>query len=136
MTVSQSPCVFSFPADPAATDYAIFPAALEDDPLVLFHATPARNHDAIVQHGFKIPDPTGRSGLASVSFAKGSAMALGHAMTLRQSEPGEYCIFAVRYETLDAKCLKNNHSDIHDYALDPQPEILGCCLVPVSYRHL
>lgn len=114
----------------------MFPSSLENDDLVLFHATPAKNAPNIVKYGFKIPDPTGEKGLASVSFAKLSVSALTHAMSMRQIEPGEWTIFAVRYQSLDREGLKNNLSDIHDYTLDPGPLIIGYCTVPKSYEHI
>jgi hypothetical protein len=127
---------YPFPGEPAATGYCVFPAALEDDELVLFHATPAENLESIIKHGFRIPDPTGNSGLQSVSFAKRSVAALIHAMTMRAKRPGAYCILAVRYGTLDRRGLRLNVSDIHDYNLDPAPEIIGYCMVPAIYKHM
>lgn len=126
---------FRFPDDPAATDYCVFPKALEDDALVLFHATPAENLASILEKGFNIPDPKGVSGLPSVSFAKRSVSALHHAIQMRRRRPGVYAIIAVRYEDLERDGLQINTSDIHDYTLDPSPEIVGYCEIPVSYRH-
>jgi hypothetical protein len=126
----------AYPEDPSATGYCVFPAELEDDELVLFHATSANNVESIIEHGFRIPDKSGIHGLPSVSFAKKSVGALTHAMNMRAKQPGEYCILAVRYETLDRDGLKVNYSDIHDYTLDPAPEIIGCCKVPASYQHV
>lgn len=130
--------IYDMPTDVAATGYCLFPPALEDNPLVLFHATPIANYDAIVADGFKIPNPggTGSTGLASVSFAKRSSAALTHAMEMRKKIPGDYGVFAVKYLTLDRKGIANNLSDIHDFTLDPAPEIIGYCTVPASYRHL
>jgi len=126
---------YPFPDDPAATGYCVFPAELENDGLVFFHATREENREAIMKEGFKIPDPTGVSGLPSVSFARQSMAALTHAMNKRGNSPVAYCILAVRYKTLDRKGIKENPSDIHDYTLDPAPEIIGYCIVPATYRH-
>lgn len=127
---------YDFPDDPAATGYCVFPDELEDAELVLFHATAAENRQSIIDAGFRIPDPTGVAGLPSVSFAKRSIAALTHAMTMRNSRPGPYCILAVRYESLDRQGLKINISDVHDYTLDPAPAIIGFCIVPESYAHV
>ena len=124
---------YPFPSQPDVTGYCVFPPELEDDQLVLFHATPVSNADSIVKDGFKIPD---NSELVSVSFAKRSVGALTHAMNKRQTEPGEYIIFAVRYQSLDREGLSNNLCDIHDYKLDPMPQIIGSCVVPTSYQHI
>jgi hypothetical protein len=132
----MKPVEYQFPADPADTGYCVFPAALEDDELVVFHATPAENREAIIKHGFRIPDRTGRTGLPSVSFAKRSVAALTHAMNMHGEKPGAYCILAARYEKLDRPGLTINFSDIHDYTLDPPPKIIGYCTVPADYKHV
>lgn len=51
MTITK----FEMPENLEATGYCLFPQALEDDPLVLFHATPMTNFAAIDADGFKIP---------------------------------------------------------------------------------
>jgi hypothetical protein len=127
---------YPFPDDPAKTDYCVFPVELENCSLVLFHATPAQNFEAIKSDGFKSAASLGTGNLTSVSFAKRSSGALNRAMTMRANQPGAYCIFAVRYETLERECLMNNISDIHDYSLDPPPELIGRCIVPADYQHL
>lgn len=127
---------YPFPDEPAATGYCVFPAELEDDELVLFHATPAENLEAITKDGFRIPDAEGKNGLPSVSFAKRSVAALTHAMNKRAGQPGAYGILAVRYKTLSREGLQINLCDVHDYTLDPAPEIIGFCMVPVSYAHI
>jgi hypothetical protein len=127
---------YAFPTDPALSEYCVFPKVLEDDELVLFHATPAENFDAILCDGFKIPDSEGVFGLQSVSFGKRSVIALTHAMNRRKNKPGVYCIIAVRYETLDREGLTLNLSDIHDYKLRPAPKIIGYIDVPETYKHL
>jgi hypothetical protein len=129
MTIIEYP----FPENPAASDYCVFKPCLEDDDLVFFHATLSTNRDAIIEEGFRIPDRTGENGLASVSFAKRSVTALVHAMTMREQQPGEYCIFAVRYGTVTG--LVVNNVDIHDYNHESDREIIGCCTVPASYVH-
>lgn len=126
---------YDFPENPSASGYCVFPAALEEDGLVLFHATPIENQETIFREGFQIPDPTGDRGLPSVSFGKRSISALTHAMFMRRTRPGAYCIIAVRYSSLERNGLKVNASDIHDYTLDPAPEIIGFCVVPETYEH-
>jgi hypothetical protein len=91
---------YDLPETPSSFGYCLFPAALEDDELALFHATPHENREAIFRDGFQIPDPKGITGLPSVSFGKRSIAALTHAMNMRTSRPGAYCIIAVRYTSL------------------------------------
>lgn len=126
---------YPFPRNPSANDYCVFPSELENDPCVLFHATPSENFAEICSEGFKIPVVLAPTGLASVSFAKRSVGALSHAMMRRKSSPGEYVVFAVRYKSLDYHHISNNISDIHDYKLDPAPQIIGFCRIPLSYEH-
>jgi hypothetical protein len=123
---------YDFPKSPAATGYCLFPAELEDNPLIVFHATPVENEAAILKEGFKA-DPKGVSKLQSVSFAKRSVGALTHAMGRRGNDAVDWVIFAVRYQSFAN--IKENTIDIHDYKLDPAPEIIGRCLVPASYEH-
>lgn len=133
MTITK----YEMPENLKATAYCLFPPALEDDPLVLFHATPIKNFDAIDSDGFKIPNPDGRpgGGLQSVSFSKRSSASLDHAVTKRRTYPGDYCVFAVRYEKLDRPGIADNPSDIHDCTLNPAPEIIGYCVIPATYVH-
>lgn len=126
---------YPFPNDPCSTGYCVFPARLEDDELVFFHATPAENFEAIVQQGFRIPDPAAKIGLASVSFAKRSREALTHAVIKRGAQQRSFVIFAVRYNTLNRPGLKLNEIDIHDYTLVPPPELIGYCRIPETYVH-
>ena len=94
-----------------------------------------RNLKEIVRDGFKIPDPTGQTGLASVSFSKKSSAALGHVMARREADGEQYSILAVRYKDLNRQGIANNVSDIHDYTLKPAPKIIAVCHIPVSYKH-
>ena len=127
---------FDFPGDPAAKNYCIFSDDLENNQLVLFHATPAANMELIIKQGFKIPDSKDINGLQSVSFAKRSVLALTHAMLKRQNEPGEYCIFVVLYENINRIGITNNIDDIYDYTMQPPPSIIGYCIVPSEYNHI
>jgi hypothetical protein len=68
---------YDFPDAISEAEYCAFPSSLENDVLVLFHATAMRNLEEIVRDGFKIPDPTGQTGLASVSFAKKEFSCIG-----------------------------------------------------------
>ena len=133
MTITR----YEMPEDLEATAYCLFPQVLEAHPLVLFHATPMKNFDAIVAGGFKILNPGGApgGGLESVSFAKRSSGSLTHAVTKRQTCPGDSCVFAVQYEKLDRPGIVDNTSDIHDYTLEPPPQVIGYCIIPATYVH-
>jgi hypothetical protein len=122
---------YPFPHDPERSEYRLFPAELEDDEHVFFHGTAACNLGPILDNGFSIPiEPP------SVSFAKNSALALGYASAKRTPASPDGCVLAVRYEKLDRPGLKVEVSMLHDYTCNPQPEIIGYCIVPASYRHV
>lgn len=123
---------YNFPANPSAHGYCVFPQHLESEDLVLFHATPSENYKAIIEDGFKA-DPKGSSGLTSVSFAWKSSAALAHAMGKRESHPGDWCIFAVRYRSISRQGLTWDTVALHDYTLAPPPEVIGYCIVPETF---
>lgn len=68
-----------------------------------------------------------------MSFAKLSIGALTPAMGRRGDDPVDWVIFAVRFQSFAN--VKDNATDIHDYKLEPAPEIIGRCVVPASYDH-
>jgi hypothetical protein len=113
-------------------NYRVFPTELEDDSLVLFHGTLARNFDSIQSNGFKSASALGIGTLESVSFAYKSDVALTHIANLN----GARIIIAVRYETLDNPKIRKNNVDIHDYALAPPPALIGVCRMPLEYKHI
>lgn len=109
--------------------YCLFAAELEDDPLVLFHATPHRHKDSIINDGFKSASNLGLGELQSVSYAKNSSGCLAH---LGGSVSEDYVVFAVRFESLDR--VSNNSSDIHVYDHGIQSTILGYCVLKAGFR--
>jgi hypothetical protein len=125
-----------FPDNPARTGYCVFDKALEDDPLVLFHATPLYNFDNIIKHGFMPGIATGKSDLKSVSFAYKSSSVIELAMQRRAGYREEYCIFAVRYRADVLSRTRGALWCIHDDSLTPPPEIIGYCIVPTNYQHV
>lgn len=121
---------FDFPWPNEKTGYRLFPAELEDDELVLFHATLKKNLQAILIEGFRAGAP-----LESVSFAKSSVYCLAHLFANCQSLAEESVVIAVRFQSLAQQGIKDNYSDIHVYKPEIQPAILGYCTIPVSYEH-
>lgn len=126
---------YCFPENPKKTGYCVFPEELENDELVLFHGTLASNLTSVLKYGFKIPSKCKSGGLSSVSFAMQSSMALGHICQKFAESSEDLCILVVRYEGLDRKGLCINVSDVHDFTLDPPPEVIGYCKVPTTYQH-
>ena len=51
----------------------------------------------------------------------------------RGPESPDGCILAVRYDSLEREGIVLDLDMIHDYTLNPQPEIIGYCIVPESY---
>lgn len=121
---------FEFPWPNDEKGYKIFPDVLENDPFVLFHATPKKNLQAILKEGFKAFPP-----LESVSYAKSSMYCLTHIFVNRRKLTEEEVVIAVRFETLGQQGIKENLSDIHVYKPEIQPEILGYCTIPLTYEY-
>ena len=121
---------FAFPGPNETKGYELFPKYLENDPLVLFHGTAKKNLESILKDGFKAFPP-----LSSVSYAKSSVYCLTHLCPNGASQE-DNVVIAVRFETLKAQGIQENNSDIHVYKSDLQPQIIGYCTVPLSYRHI
>jgi hypothetical protein len=123
---------YEFPWPDESKGYELFPKVLENDPLVLFHGTSEKNLQPIASGGFKAFPPLG-----SVLFAKNSIYCLSHICSKRSKETSENdVVIAVRFESMQGIGIKDNLSDIHVYNTDIQPEIIGYCIVPHSYRHV
>jgi len=112
-----------------ANGYCMFAEDLENDPLVLFHATPLRHRSSIVTNGFQSAASLGVGELQSVSYAKKSSACLAH-LGCNISE--DYAVFAVRFQSLDRVAV--NQSDIHVYDQSIQPTILGYCVLKAGFR--
>ncbi|MEZ0001623.1 hypothetical protein [Sinorhizobium fredii] len=120
---------YDFPSNLEERDYRLFPAELEDNENVAFHGTDLENLLSITQNGFR-PGPN----LSSVSFAKESSGAL-YFWCLKRTTDAEGVILAVRFESLSRNGLLVESSIIHDYTVEPQPEIIGFVRVPRHYQH-
>jgi hypothetical protein len=108
--------------------YRLFPDELEDDDHVFFHGTAEENLQSIVDNGFRI---TGS--LPSVSFARGSGLALQYACKARSDTSPNGCVLAVRFRYLTKPGITSEPFGIHVYKLDQQPMIIGYCIVPAGY---
>ena len=120
---------YSFGLANEENGYRLFPAVLEDDEHVFFHGTAEVNLESIIGGGFKI-----QGALASVSFAKNSALPLRYACDARSTASPNGCVLAVRFECLDKPEIKREHFGLHVYKFDPQPVVIGYCVVPASYK--
>lgn len=111
--------------------FCLFEQALEDNPLVLFHATPKRHFHSITKSGFRSATELGLAELSSVSYAKRSSSCLAH---IGNDVKEAYVVFAVEFDTLQQQGIKDNPSDIHVYKSEIQPHILGYCEIPEGFR--
>jgi hypothetical protein len=84
-----------------------------------------------VNDGFKI-----QGSLPSVSFAKTSALPLKYASETRSTTSPNGCVIAVRFQTLDRPGIKREHFGLHVYKFDPQPAVIGYCVIPADYVFL
>ncbi len=116
-------------------NYRVFPETLENDPLVLFHATLPKDYDEILRSGFKTATQLGKpNGLESVSYAKQSSAALSHIRNRHGNK--EVIIIAVEFQSVVAReGMAVNSGDIHVYD-GTQPRIIGFCRVPQDYLFL
>lgn len=121
---------YPFPEDPELREYRVFGEGLENDSNVFFHGTSAANLRSILTDGFAFPDHTRAQ---SVSFASSSSVPLRYACEARGAACPEGGIIAVRYVDWKRRGIEYNGSILHDRTLEPQPEIIGYCIVPSSY---
>jgi len=104
-----------------ANGFSLFDPELEADDGVFFHATLARNFNAIVAHGFRSAESLGHDGLPSVTYAKRSFSCLAH---LNNEVSEEYVVFAVRFESVSEKAFEETSSDIKVFLDSIQPKII------------
>jgi hypothetical protein len=109
-------------------DYRVFPDELEQDPNVFFHGTDRRFLQSIIDDGFRFPPP-GKA--QSVSFARTSGITLGYASGLG----ADGVVIAVRFDSSNRSARAEESFGLHIYRFDPQPEIVGYCVVPAAYAH-
>ena len=120
---------YAFPTNPQDSNYRLFPLNLEEDPLVYFHGTAETSLSSILKQGFQF-----KCTLRSISFAKTSALPLRYACEKRSESSPNGCVIAVRYceENLSKVVLEGEF--LTDFILDPQPTIIGFCVVPARYQ--
>ena len=111
--------------------YRLFPGDIENDELVFFHGTAAANLEPIVNEGFNI-----EGNLPSVSFARSSGLSLRYACEARSAASPDGCVIAVRFASIDKPEIKSELFGIHVYKFDPQPKVIGYCIVPTGYVFL
>lgn len=108
--------------------YRLFPDEIEDDGLVFFHGTAEANLESIVNDGFKI-----EGALPSVSFGRTSALPLKYACEARSAASPNGCVIAVLFQSVKKPEITSEAFGLHVYRFDPQPEVIGYCIVPVDY---
>lgn len=111
--------------------FCLFAKDLEDNPKVLFHATPKRHFDSIANSGFLSAVELGSGELSSVSYAKRSSSCLAR---IGNGVKEDYVVFAVEFDSLEQQGIKDNPSDIHVYRNEIQPRILGYCEILKGFR--
>lgn len=131
---------YKFPWPNEEKGYSLFPQNIEDNQNILFHGTPARNFDSIVNNGFKSTKECGEGTdsnfvLPSTSYAKNSNQSLSHVCERRsKNQDEEFVVFAVKFQSINQQGIRNNNIDIHVDDSNIQPEIIGYCCVPTDYE--
>ena len=120
---------YPFETPKEENQFNLFPAELEDDLLVLFHGTADGNRESIIENGFQIGGD-----LASISFARNSGLALKYACEKRNDKSPNGCILAVRFDNVDKPEIARESFGIHVFKFDPQPTIVGYCIIPAAYK--
>jgi hypothetical protein len=119
---------------PCKTKGCVFPSTIENDPLVYFHATDARNFDAIVEDGFKSKNALCGCGSPYMSFGKRSCVSYGY--LIQNHKPSEeWRILAIRYINTDPNDLRADAETINPITLVPPPEIIGYCIIPADHQY-
>jgi hypothetical protein len=111
--------------------YHVFPKELEDDDLVFFHATAAKNVEGILQFGLQPGVKVGKQ-LHSISYAERSVGALNHWIDVREGREG--VILALRFA--DREELWLDAGTYYSGELKYQPLVIATCPVPSIYRHV
>jgi len=112
--------------------YRLFPADLENHPNVFFHGTEERVAQLIFNEGFRIPNLP----LApSVSFSENSSLSLRYAAERRSDESPNGIVIVVRFNSDDRSIIRSWAGGIHVDRFDPQPEVIGYCIVPAQYNY-
>jgi hypothetical protein len=111
-------------------NYRLFPAEWDTDPEIFFHGTESQVRQAIFDEGFSLPPPDKAQ---SVSFSRTCNLALSYACEKRSATSPDGVVIAVRFGA-DNKSVRAEESfGIHVTRFNPQPEIIGYCIVPGSY---
>lgn len=122
---------FPSPHPDGERGYRVFPAALESDPLVVFHGTARVHLASILTHRFRI-----RGALPSVSFTKTSPVALGYACSKRSDDSPEGVVIAARFSSFAPPgTVEEAGGCVTIYREDAPYEILAYCIVPADYAH-
>jgi hypothetical protein len=131
-TKPQTADPFDHPFEPPSEhrDYAVFADEFEKDPTVFFHGTGRNVLQAIREEGFTAPPPPKAQ---SVSFSRTSGLALGYACGKRSEASPEGVVIAVRFRSDDRSATRSEPFGIYVDRFDPQPEIIGYCIVPANY---
>jgi len=113
--------------------YRVFPDKLENDDLIVFRDVSEREFHLLLSDGFQIPETDPQS----VSFAKGSPLAIVYACSHREDALANGAILVAKFDSLDGiEGIAVEHSMIHVYKLERMPKIIGHCIVPADYEHV
>lgn len=126
------PTIYPFEKDKLEErGYRVFPDALENDPLVFFHVTPADRVAAILKDGLKPGIEVGGT-LSTISYAPNSMIALNHWIDIRP-DGVDGTILALRFD--DETEIFVQGGTHYTMALRKQPAVIGMCTIPSTYVH-
>lgn len=111
--------------------YRIFPNELEDNILILFHATSLSNLEAIQNYGLQPGIKVGKT-LETISYSQTSTMALTHWISIRE-ENQTGIVLALKFENNNE--IFEAEGSLYSNELEVQPTIECICKIPSSYKH-
>ena len=112
--------------------YCLFPREIEDDALVLFHATSDDRLEGIQKEGIKPGNEVGGT-LSTISYATASSTAFTH-WTMTRKGGVDGVVLALKFE--DMSEIYEAEGTKRSRALTRQPVIIGVCRIPSTYRHI
>lgn len=111
--------------------YLLFDDDLEEDKLIVFHATPARNLDGILTDGLH-PGAKFGGNLNTISYGETSKDAMVHRHYSDTKTTEDWVVLALKFETRDE--LYEDHGTLRSGPLRKQPEVIGVMKIPAGYE--
>jgi hypothetical protein len=111
--------------------YRLFDDDIEEDELIVFHATPAKNQDGILADGLH-PGAKFGGNLKTISYGETSRDAMIHRHYCDTKTTEDWVVLVLKFETRDE--LYNDHGTLRSGPLKKQPAIIRMMEIPAGYE--